>query len=142
MKFCFNCGRITPGEPLFCSFCGRTYDVKLCSKMHPNGRKVQVCPKCGSRDFTTPQPKLPWWGPLLEFGLRLLPGSLLVIASTLAALLALHELATNPSAIAGLVGPAIALGVLWWAWSQIPDWFRKAIYDLLKRRRDDERRRD
>jgi len=30
----------------------------------------------------------------------------------------------------------ISLGILWWMWSQIPAWFRKAIYSLLKRKRD------
>jgi len=142
MKYCFNCDKITAGEPLFCSFCGRTYDVKLCSKMHPNPRKAQVCSKCGSREFSTPGPKVPWWAPLLQFGFRLVPGGLLVIASTSAALLVLAALANNPAALQRLIVPLLMLGVLWWAWGQIPEWFRKAIYDLLKRRREgDDRRR-
>ena len=30
MKYCYQCGRMTAGEPLYCQLCGRTYDVKLC----------------------------------------------------------------------------------------------------------------
>ncbi len=30
MRYCNQCHRITAGEPLFCNFCGRSYDFKLC----------------------------------------------------------------------------------------------------------------
>ena len=46
--------------------------------------------------------------------------------------LAIHDDNLNPVILADL----ILLGVLWWAWSQIPRWFREAIYLLLKRKRD------
>jgi hypothetical protein len=54
----------------------------------------------------------------------------------------LSTLVNNPGALESLVGPLLMLGVLWWAWLQIPRWFREAIYTLLKRRRegDDGRR--
>ncbi|MGD0580957.1 MAG: hypothetical protein ABSC08_18780 [Bryobacteraceae bacterium] len=138
MKYCYNCDRITAGEPLFCNFCGRSYNVKLCPRMHPNPRKAQACSKCGSRDLSTPQPKVPWWAPLLEFVLSCIPGVLLTIASALAALAVLREILNNPAALVALAMPLIALGILWWMWKQIPSWFRKAIYDLLKRKRDRE----
>lgn len=143
MKYCYNCDRITAGEPIFCNFCGRSYDVKLCPRMHPNPRKAQACSKCGSRDLSTPQPKVPWWAPVLEFVLSCVPGCLLALVSALAVVLVLRELVSNPAALCALALPLAALGVLWWMWGQIPAWFRKAIYRLLKRKRDgDDRRRD
>ncbi|MGO9010635.1 MAG: hypothetical protein ACLQPN_11075 [Bryobacteraceae bacterium] len=143
MKYCYNCDRITAGEPLFCNFCGRSYDVKLCPRMHPNPRKAQACSRCGSRDLSTPQPKVPLWAPVLEFVLSCVPGFLLAAASVLAAVLVVRALLANPDALAALAMPLIALGVLWWMWGQIPAWFRKAIYRMLKRKRDGEdRRRD
>ena len=62
MKYCYECGRVTAGEPLFCQFCGRTYNVKLCPRLHVNPRFAEVCSQCGSRDLSTPQPKVSvWW---------------------------------------------------------------------------------
>ena len=59
MRFCNRCRKLTTGDPLFCAFCGSTYDVKLCSRHHPNPRYVEVCSQCGSRDMTTPHPPIP-----------------------------------------------------------------------------------
>jgi hypothetical protein len=52
---------MTPGEPLFCNFCGRSYDGKLCPRLHPNTRVAQVCSQCGSQDLSIPQPQATWW---------------------------------------------------------------------------------
>jgi hypothetical protein len=128
------------GEPYFCQFCGTSYGVKLCPRMHPNPRKAQVCSRCGSRDLSTPGPKLPWWTPLLEFVFRLVPGSLLVIAS-LIAIFAVAQSDVPQTLLLALTPTFLMLGVLWWAWSRLPAWFRKAIYALLKRRRDGDSRR-
>jgi len=143
MKYCYNCNRITPGEPLFCNFCARSYNVKLCPRRHSNGRKAEACSQCGSRDLSTPQPKVPWWAPILEFVLSCVPGFLLTVNSILLAIAVIRELLENPAALVALVMPLIALAILWWMWGQIPAWFRKAIYRMLKRKRDgDDRRRD
>ena len=81
MKYCYHCGRLTSGEPVFCQFCGRSYDVKLCPRLHPNPRFADVCSQCGSRELSTPQPKVsPWWK-VLEFLLRILFGTVLVYLS-------------------------------------------------------------
>ena len=65
MKYCYHCGHMTAGEPLFCDHCGRSYDVKLCPRLHPNPRGAEVCSQCGSRELSTPQPKIPmsWQAP-------------------------------------------------------------------------------
>jgi hypothetical protein len=142
MRYCYNCDRITQGEPLFCNFCGRSYNVKLCPRMHPNPRTALACSRCGSKDLSTPGPKVPWWAPLLEFVLRCIPGALLALVSLLAIVAALEALAQNPDLLVRLVPLAIVLAVLWCLWSRLPKWFRELVYRLLKRRREGDRRSD
>jgi DNA-directed RNA polymerase subunit RPC12/RpoP len=142
MKYCYECNRITPGEPLYCNTCGHSYNVKLCPHRHQNPRTAQACSQCGSRDLSKPQPRVPLWAPILEFVLSCVPGLLLVIGSVTAIVLVIQALIQNPSVLGTLAVPIIMLLILWWLWAQIPRWFREAIYRLLKRRRDgDERRR-
>jgi len=81
MKYCYNCDRVTIGEPLFCNFCGRSYDVKLCPRLHVNGRNTRVCSNCSSSELTTPQPRVPPWAKILLFLLTLIPGLILVVIS-------------------------------------------------------------
>ena len=59
MRYCNECHRMTAGEPLFCNFCGRSYDLKLCPHRHPNPRNAEICSECGSRDLSTPHPHVP-----------------------------------------------------------------------------------
>jgi len=141
MKYCYNCNRITPGEPLFCNFCGRSYNVKLCPRMHPNPRSAEACSQCGSRDLSTPQPRVPLWAPVLQFFLSLIPGFILTVLSILSVALVIRAIRQSPRALTSLVFLLLALGVFWWIWSRIPQWFRKAIYKMLKRKRDGSDRR-
>src|SRR5438552_3410484 len=76
MKYCYQCGRITAGEPVFCQSCGRSFDVKLCSRLHVNPRYAEVCSHCGSRELSTPQPKVPFSWKVLGFVLRITTGLL------------------------------------------------------------------
>jgi|SRR5580700_309863 hypothetical protein len=96
MRYCYNCNRITRGEPIFCSFCGRTYNQKFCSRMHPNPRRGQFCSQCGSAEFSTPQPVIPILLRPAFWFLKLSPK--LVIPATLVILIAfiLHPLVTDP----------------------------------------------
>src|SRR5271169_1531111 len=77
MKYCYQCGRMTDGEPLFCNFCGRSYDVKLCPRLHVNPRFADACSRCGSRDLSTPQPKVPLLWHLAGLLMYLMAGVLL-----------------------------------------------------------------
>lgn len=135
MKYCYECGRMTPGEPFFCNFCGRSYDVKLCPRMHPNPRIAEICSQCGSRDLSTPQPKVPLSWRFFAWLTRVLMGILLVCLSALLFVTALLHPETRNAALA--LGIMIAL--LWWLWSQLPDWFRKLVRKALARgrRKDD-----
>ncbi len=142
MKYCYNCNRITAGEPLFCNFCGRSYNVKLCPRLHANPRNAEACSQCGSRDLSTPQPKVPLWAPIAQFLLSLVPGLILAVLSAAAIGFFVTGLARRPDTLISAVLLLITLGFLWWVWSQLPAWFRRAIHNLLKRRREGRDRRE
>lgn len=122
---------MTAGEPLFCNFCGRSYDVKLCQRLHVNPRGAEVCSKCGSRELSTPQPKVPMSWRLLALLVRLGLGLLLFYAS-LSLLIALLR---TPQVQQWLIVLGLLLAALWLLWSKLPDWFREAIRSSWKRRR-------
>lgn len=133
--YCYNCNRITAGEPLFCNFCGRSYNVKLCPRLHPNPRNAQICSLCGSRDLSIPQPSVPLWARIVEFVLRVIPGLALTAVSVLTTALFIVAIFTRPGLLVPIIFLLIALGFLWWAWSQIPTSFRHALQRLLMHRR-------
>jgi RNA polymerase subunit RPABC4/transcription elongation factor Spt4 len=134
MKYCYECGRITAGEPIFCTFCGRSYDVKLCQRLHANPRYAEVCAQCGSRDFSTPQPKVSFLWRIFAFLLRVFLGILLVYVSLVLLKELLIELLQEPYVQQGLIGLGLLLIALWVMWSMIPDWMRKVIHHAVKRK--------
>ena len=132
--YCYNCGHLTPGEPAFCNYCGRSYDVKRCPRMHSNPRGADVCSKCGSRELSRPQPKVPAALKLLAILIRLGLGLLLVCA-TLAFLIAL---ARSPQFQRTFVGFGLLLLALWIVWTKLPDWLQDALRHTVRRRRNDD----
>jgi hypothetical protein len=126
---------MTAGKPLFCSFCGRTYDIKLCPRLHPNRRAAQVCAQCGSRDLSTPQPKVSFWWRIVEWLAKVLLALLLFLLSCAGAIAVLEGLLRSPQLQCGLIGLAILLGLLWWIWSELPEWFRKLVRKSLQKTR-------
>lgn len=131
MKHCYQCGRMTAGEPLYCSFCGRSYDVKLCHRLHRNPRYAEVCSQCGSRELSTPQPRVPVWWKLLEFLVKVFFGILLVYL-TLTGFVAVIG---TPQFQTALIVFGIVIGLLWWLWSELlPEWFRKLVRRSLRRK--------
>ena len=128
MKYCYECGHITTGEPLFCNSCGRSYDVKLCQRLHVNPRSAEVCSQCGSRDLSSPQPKVSFLWRVFGFLVMVLLGTPLAYASLLFLLALLRE----PSVQEGLVGLGLLLMALWALWSTIPDWLREVIHHSIK----------
>lgn len=139
MKYCYNCNRVTIGEPLFCNFCGRSYDIKLCPKLHVNPRNARACSHCGSRELSTPQPKVPFWATILLFVMTLIPGLLLAVFSIAAIVYFLRHLLDKPDTVLALVVLQILLGTLWWGWTEIPLFFREAIHKMLQRKGDREK---
>lgn len=140
MKYCYNCDRVTIGEPLFCNFCGRSYDVKLCPRLHVNARGTLVCSKCGSSELTTPQPRVPFWAKIVLFLLTLVPGLILSVVSIGLVLFFVRRFLFSPDMVMGLAAMDFVLGTLWWGWTQIPLYFRKTIHHWLQRRGKDEKK--
>jgi hypothetical protein len=134
MNYCYNCGHITPGEPLYCNYCGRSYDVKLCPRHHPNPRSADVCSQCGSRELSTPQPKVPVMWKLLAIIIRLGLG-LFLFYVTLSFLVAVAKTTEFQQ---GLVAFALLLIALWLVWSKLPDWLQDILRNLVKRKRRDD----
>lgn len=131
MRYCYQCNRVTYGEPLFCNFCGRSYNVKLCPRLHPNGRNAQACSQCGSRDLSTPAPKAPAWISLVVFFLSFVPGVLLALLSALFFIALVHELFTTPRMLPSLTFLALAIAVLWAMWTRLPLALRQFIRKKL-----------
>src|SRR5579872_4890024 len=123
MKFCYQCGKASAGDPLFCTKCGRTYDVRLCPRLHRNSRFAKVCSQCGSRELSHAQPSVSFWWKVLEFLAQIVFGVALVYL-TLAGFEALLKMPQFQNA---LIGFGILIGLLWWLWSLLPEWFRKLI---------------
>jgi hypothetical protein len=130
MKYCYQCGKMTAGEAFFCGTCGRSYDAKLCPRLHVNPRGAEVCSKCGSRELSTPQPKIPMSWRLLAILARLGLGLVLFYAS-LALVIALVR---TPEVQRALVALGLLLACLWWLWSKLPDWCQDLIRALWKRK--------
>jgi len=130
MKYCYHCGRATSGEPLFCNSCGRSYDVRLCPRLHVNPRHATVCSQCGNPELSTPQPKvsLVWKAVGL---LAQIAGGVLLVYISLSVLLKLLQ---SPVAQSGMVILGLLLMVLWALWALIPEWIRKLIHRALTRR--------
>jgi len=132
--YCYFCGHLTPGEPAFCNYCGRSYDVKRCPHLHANPRGADVCSRCGSRELSTPQPNVPAAWKLLAILIRLGVGLLLFAATLLFLVVITQSQAVRRAGVSiGLV-----LGSLWLAWTKLPDWLQEALRRAVLRRRDDE----
>jgi hypothetical protein len=135
MKYCYACGKTTAAEPLFCNFCGRSYDQKVCPRLHLNPRRADVCSRCGSRNLSTPQPRVPiLWriigvlivGFTCAFLVVVTLGLVFVIA---APLLSGRLVPFLSYASAGLIA------ILWALWSVLPDAIRSVVQRSLQDRR-------
>lgn len=136
MKYCYACGHTTGGQPLFCNSCGCSYDVKLCPKLHLNPRIAEACSQCGSRDLSTPQPRVPLIWRLLAFLTQLLSSALLAIF-TLAVLSRLLKSLLSRATLERTQAMLIPLCMASWSlWATLPRWFRRMIYRSIKHRKD------
>jgi len=131
MRYCNQCRRITTGEPLFCNFCGRSYDSKLCPHRHPNPRSAEVCNQCGSRELSTPHPKVPFWLTFVFALLSVFPGILLLLLSVLFFLGLIHVLLSNQQALFEFMLIGLMIGFLWWLYMQLPKFLRRWLSKLL-----------
>jgi RNA polymerase subunit RPABC4/transcription elongation factor Spt4 len=136
MKHCYHCGRITAGDPLFCNSCGRTFDRKLCPRLHPNPRSAEICSRCGSRELSSPQPKVSAGWQVLEWLTRTVLGAFLVFLAVFLVYAFLKGALGTPGVLDGLILLGCLVAVLTWMWSKVPEWFRKFIQKQLRRKKD------
>lgn len=62
MKYCSFCKRISPGQPVHCQYCGRTFGVRICHHCREaNPREALVCRNCGSAELSETSKPLPYW---------------------------------------------------------------------------------
>src|ERR1041384_7761271 len=130
MRYCHNCHKTTTGDPLFCHSCGSTYDAKLCPARHINPRWATVCSQCGSRELSTPAPRMPLWLKPLLLAASLLPGLVLVLLLVLAVVAVFHEIATNQAVQGQLLVAILILALLWWLYLQLPHFIQNMFRSL------------
>src|SRR5688572_22081833 len=113
MRRCTACFRFHPGQPTFCSYCGRSFGVRICSRGHHNPRWVQFCSECGSADLSTPAPPASLLYRLSGLALYLLSVTAIGLVVLTVALAALHSV--DWSALSGpLVTLVLLVGFLYW----------------------------
>ena len=119
MKYCHKCHRITAGKPTFCNWCGATYDVKLCPRLHVNPRAAQVCSQCGSHDLSTPQPRIPLALRPAVFLLSLGPGVVLLLLLLVWTVFFVRQLVADPNHLFGYMVVALILGLMLYGWMRL-----------------------
>ncbi|SRR5579871_3019107 len=132
MRICYHCGRITSGRPLFCNWCGRSYHVRLCPRLHPNPRGSDACKVCGSRDLSLPHERLPLWFKILVLLSGILPGIALAALSLIYIWYFLTRLFWSPSALLVPMLYGLLLCLTWFVWMHIPF----VLVRILKRQRN------
>ncbi len=135
MRYCNHCHRITPGEPFFCLFCGRTFDVKLCPHRHINPRIADVCSQCGSRDLSTPAPPMGLASRFLWFAVSVLPGVLLLLMTVLLVVGFINVIFTNPAMLFRFLILVLLVGILWRIYMQFPPPLRNLIKNIWPKNR-------
>src|SRR5258708_5588522 len=123
MRFCYNCRWITAGSARFCNRCGRSFDAKLCPRLHVNPREAQVCSECGSRDLTTPHPKPPLWLVCVS----VLPGIVLLLLSLAFLTLYIYVLFARPALQFRFMLLGLVLGLLWLLYMELPSLVRRRL---------------
>lgn len=134
MRYCNSCHRLTSGEPLFCNFCGRSYEARLCPGRHLNPRSAEVCSQCGSRDLSTPQRPIPFWvGPLL-YVVSLVPGTFLLLVTVLFFVGLVQALVSNQQLMGQALATGLVLGLAWYCYMHLPHFVRNALRRVTGRK--------
>jgi hypothetical protein len=112
MKYCRSCKHLTHGSPSFCNSCGRSYDRRLCPRLHSNSLTSSACSECGSMELSMPQrTRSPWsrgvTTAVAAFGVVLLALTLIYLVQFLRALL------VRPDPPLSLMLVGFGLGLAW-----------------------------
>ena len=124
MRRCTSCFRFQPGNPTYCAHCGRSFDVRICSRGHRNPRHVEFCSECGSADLSTPSPPA-------SLGFRITGFIVYVFVIATALLVVLSAVLFFLDRVDGsvLVGPLaeliLVVGFLYWTTTLLPGPVRK-----------------
>ena len=129
---------MTVGEPLFCNFCGRSYDHKLCPSRHSNPRSAEICSQCGSRELSTPHPHVPLFFSMLLVVLPFLPGLFLLGITVLFAAAFIQALLTRPDLQFQFLLVALMLGFVWYLYLHLPAFLRHWIAKRLHQTKKDD----
>jgi len=138
MRYCNQCHRIPPGEPLFCNRCGRSYDLKLCPHRHPNPRVAEICSQCGSRDLSTPHPQVPFWLSPLLVVLSALPGLVLLGITVLFLIALVQTLVSSQQLLFQSMLFGLMLAFLWYMYMHLPAFLRRFLSRMFRRSNRDE----
>jgi RNA polymerase subunit RPABC4/transcription elongation factor Spt4 len=112
MRFCRSCKYVTLGSGRFCNKCGRSYNVRLCPKLHANSVNATACSVCGSRELSTPQRA----ASMLSRGLTtiaLVIGMLLLAATIFYLYQFLRAQLANPNPPLPLMLVGLGLALVW-----------------------------
>ena len=134
MKLCFSCGRVTAGIPSYCHYCGKTYNVRLCSRGHINPRSANVCSQCGSKEMSTPQRKIPFLLKPLIFLLSHLVGIVLIFSLVVFLVFFVYKLFIDPNGLLPLMCLGLLLGFLFFIWMMLPNFIRSPIRWLFRKK--------
>jgi len=132
MRLCTNCYQITAGRPLFCNRCGRSYNVRLCSKLHVNPRPAKICSQCGSKDLSTPQPKVFFLLRPFVFLIGLGPGILFLLAAGIYLFFYIQKLFTDPNGLLPLMCIGLYLGLVLLLFMMLPGGIRKFLSGIFR----------
>jgi len=110
--------------PTFCSYCGRSFDVRICSRGHRSPRDVYFCAECGSADLSTPAPPASFLHHLsgvVLYLFSLLTVALVVLSAGFAVISSIDFSALTPS----LIELVLMLGFLYWTTTLLPGPIKK-----------------
>ena len=137
MRYCPQCYRLTPDDPLYCNRCGATYDGRLCPARHLNPRNALVCAQCGSRELSTPAPRSPLWLRPALVVLPLVPGAILALLLVMDAAAMIDSLSVNGQLPPRLVVILLLLALLWWIYVYFYKFIHYSLRSLWTNRKKD-----
>ena len=123
---------------MFCNFCAHSYDFKLCPHRHPNPRNAEACSECGSRELSTPHPRVPLWLSMLLVLLSALPGLLLLAVTALLLVGFIQALISSPQMQFQFMLVGLMLAFLWYLYLQLPHFLRRLVSKLFRRSHGDD----
>jgi hypothetical protein len=88
-----------------------------------------LCSQCGSRDLSTPQPKLPVFLRLIR-ALHL--GSLLLVCLLVYVVFYVFQLLTDPNNLLPLMCLGFTLGLLFYLWAKLPKPVKNGVRKIGK----------